>query len=114
MADWNIGIVTAPSIRGSGVPACTAFVSIRLYCFIAFDPAIFHHKQNPLEHSDVIERISRYGDDIGKEASFEFPDLSSPSQQLRTVEQISLKHRHRPHAVLHHQLQFPRLGTVRK
>ncbi len=37
-----------------------------------------------------------------------------PVQQPGSVEQIRLEHVDRLHTVLHHQLQFPRLGSVRK
>ena len=37
-----------------------------------------------------------------------------PVEQPGSVEQIRLKHLDRLHTVLHHKLQFPRLGSVRK
>src|SRR6516162_4725581 len=48
------------------------------HCSLLENDAAFHHERHLLESSNVFERISGNGDDIGVIASLECADLSVP------------------------------------
>src|SRR5579864_9194796 len=78
------------------------------------DDSTLHHKANILQCGDVLQWISRHCDHIGEIPSFQSADLSFPSEQLRSVDEIGLQHRQRGHSILHHQHKLARLRAMRK
>jgi len=64
------------------------------------------------ENADVVERRAGNRDDVGVIAGLQRADLTLPSEQLCAVQQIRLEHGEGLHSVLHHQHEFPRLGSM--
>src|ERR1700733_6662566 len=72
-----------------------------------------HHEGDMLQLSDVLDWISRYGDDICEFALFYRTDLILPAQHLSGSCCCRFDRLHRGHAVLHHVFELNALGAVR-
>src|SRR5580704_9711597 len=78
------------------------------------DHTALHDEADVLNRADVLQRISWHCDDVGEIPGFKRSDLLFPSEQLRAIDQVCLKHRLRCQAVLHHKEQFASLRAVGK
>src|SRR5277367_6637089 len=81
---------------------------------LAIDNAVFHHEGYFLQGGDVVEGISRDGDDVGEVAGLQRSDLVGPLQELRAVDGAGLDGGQRRHAKFHHQHEFAALGAMRE
>src|SRR5271169_1168369 len=73
-----------------------------------------HYEAHSRQHADVFCRIPPHCDHVCEVAGLERSNLSFPSEQFRSVDEVRLQNRKWIHPVLDHQLELSRLRAVRK
>src|SRR6185503_6828399 len=72
------------SSPGSSCSQGCALLDARTLPFV--DHAVLHHEHHLLRSMNVLERISRDGDDVGEFSRFDGPDPLVPTEQLRAIQ----------------------------